>query len=68
MAAKKSEPTRVIGSQDELDPEANSATNGNVVEPAPLENPSHIAPPQQIVSPPENPAPTLPSEDDPIQP
>ena len=67
-APGNSEPSTVIAAQDELDQEANPATNGEVVEPPPLRNPSQIEPPQQLAPPPEHPAPTVSDEADPFEP
>ena len=67
-ALGKSEPRRITGSQDEVDQEANLATNGEVVEPPPLRNPSHIEPPLQLSPPSEHPVPIEPAEAEPFEP
>jgi hypothetical protein len=67
-APGKSEPRKVTGSQDEVDQEANSATNGEVGEPPTLENPGRIEPPQQLSAPPEHPVPIERAEADPFEP
>ena len=68
-APGKSEPRKVNGSQDEVDQEADPATNGEVVEPLlSLRNPGRIEPPQQLSAPPEHPVPIEPAEADPFEP